>query len=98
MDLESYSTCGGLHCNDGVELFDPPTSCNEGNIDSKDLPPIEEMMPKTPPSPHNQMHNLYSKRLPKKTSSKGPRTNLQVASELALLGIYTLPNQPYVIG
>jgi hypothetical protein len=50
MDLESYSTCGGLHCNDGLELFDPPTSCNEGNIDSKDLAPIEEMMPKKPPS------------------------------------------------
>ncbi len=50
MDLESYSTDGGLHCNDGVELFDPPTYCTEGNIDLKDLPLIEKMMPKTPPS------------------------------------------------
>jgi hypothetical protein len=33
---------GGLNYNDGVELFDPPTSCNNGNINSKDLPPIEK--------------------------------------------------------
>jgi len=46
--LESYSTCGGLHYNDGVELFDPPTSYNKRNINSKDLPPIEQMMLETP--------------------------------------------------
>jgi hypothetical protein len=48
--LEFYFTCGGLHYNDGVELFDLPTSCNKRNIDLKDLPPIEEMMLETSPS------------------------------------------------
>jgi hypothetical protein len=46
--LESYSTCGGLHYNDGVELFDPITFYNKKNITLKDLPPIEEMMLETP--------------------------------------------------
>jgi hypothetical protein len=61
--LESYSTCGGLDYNDGVELFDPPTSYNERNINSNDLPPIEEMMLETSPS-HLLLQSSPSSKFP----------------------------------